>query len=188
MSISRDSLSNVEVMRRGDVQLTSAGTGVRHSEKTFGNGPVHFLQIWALPWKKGLTPAYFTRHFKDDEKKDKLVCVVAPAEGSKVDISLEREGTGPTPVQSSLYLWATLLSPGKKVEHSFVNKKGYVHLIQTSGYNSEAAKGNTISVNGESTLREGDGVFIEAEGEGTGHVTIENTGDEVAEVLLFDIE
>lgn len=58
---SRDSMGNVEVLKRGDVQLTSAGTGIRHSEKAHGDKQVHFLQIWASPWKNGLTPKYFTR-------------------------------------------------------------------------------------------------------------------------------
>lgn len=58
---SRDSMGNVEVLKRGDIQLTSAGTGIRHSEKAHGPKQVHFLQIWTLPWKNNLTPKYFTR-------------------------------------------------------------------------------------------------------------------------------
>ena len=58
---SGDSMENREVLKRGDVQLTSAGTGIRHSEKAHGDKQVHFLQIWALPSKSGLTPQYFTR-------------------------------------------------------------------------------------------------------------------------------
>lgn len=174
-------------MRRGDVQLTSAGTGIRHSEKTHGTKPVHFLQIWASPWKRGLTPAYFTRHFTDDEKKDKLVCVVAPAEGSDVEVSMDREAKGPAPVQSPVYLWSTLLSPGNKVQHRLLNKQGYVHLIQTSGYNTGPAKGNKISVNGQTQLGEGDGVYIKVAGNGSADIILENTGNDVAEVLLFDI-
>ena len=54
-------MGNVEVLKRGDVQLTSAGTGIRHSEKAHGDKQVHFIQIWAFPWKSNLTPKYFTR-------------------------------------------------------------------------------------------------------------------------------
>lgn len=54
-------MNNVEILKRGDVQLTSAGTGIRHSEASNGNEDVHLLQIWAYPWKDSLTPKYFTR-------------------------------------------------------------------------------------------------------------------------------
>ena len=54
-------MGNVEVMKRGDLQMTSAGTGIRHSEHTHGAKQVHFLQIWTLPWKNRLQPKYFTR-------------------------------------------------------------------------------------------------------------------------------
>ena len=139
----KDSMGNLEILKRGDIQLTSAGTGIRHSEyNRNAKEVVHFLQIWAQPSVNGLTPKYFTRHFTDEEKKDTLVTVVAPigAEG----VTETREGSGPTPVQSPVTLKATILSPGKTVEHTFTGaeRKGYVHVIQTSGYNTLAAKGN----------------------------------------------
>lgn len=58
---SNDSMGNTEVMKRGDIQLTSAGTGITHSEKAHGDKEVHFLQIWSLPSVSRLTPAYYTR-------------------------------------------------------------------------------------------------------------------------------
>lgn len=78
--------------------MTSTGTGIRHSE--FNDNPkegVHFLQIWAMPHTRGLKPNYYTRHVSDEEKRDKLVRVVAPvgAEGVKD----EREAAGPAPVR-----------------------------------------------------------------------------------------
>ena len=54
-------MGNVEVLKRGDVQMTSAGTGIRHSEKAYGDKEVHFLQIWATPNRSGLSPQYYTR-------------------------------------------------------------------------------------------------------------------------------
>jgi redox-sensitive bicupin YhaK (pirin superfamily) len=56
-------MGNIEIMKRGDVQLTSAGTGINHSEKTHGTKQVHFLQIWSVPSKSRLEPKYFTRYF-----------------------------------------------------------------------------------------------------------------------------
>lgn len=54
-------MSNREILKRGDVQMTSAGTGIRHSEKSYGSEQTYFLQIWALPSQSGLKPQYFTR-------------------------------------------------------------------------------------------------------------------------------
>jgi quercetin 2,3-dioxygenase len=185
---SKDSMGNTEILKRGDLQLTSAGTGISHSEKAHGSVPVHFLQIWSLPSTRKLPPKYFTRHYTDEEKKDKWVRVVAPvgAEGVKH----EREGNGPTPVQSPLALDATILSPGKKLEHTFERAKGYIHVIQTSGYNPGKSSGATVKVTGgeggKVELREGDGSYIQA---GTGaQIAVENVGDSVAEVLVFDLE
>lgn len=55
-------MGNTEVLQRGDVQMTSAGTGIRHSEKCHGPNQVHFLQIWAKPNESNLTPKYYTRY------------------------------------------------------------------------------------------------------------------------------
>lgn len=148
---------------------------------------VHFLQIWAQPSIKGLTPKYFTRHFSDAEKTDKLVTVVAPV--GAPEVSEDREGDGPAPVQSPLSLKATILSPGKTIEHTFPggdDRKSYIHVVQTSGYNTLASKGNRVRVNGGLELAEGDGSFAWAKaGE---KLEIENIGSGPAEVLVFDIE
>jgi hypothetical protein len=58
---SKDSMGNTEVLQRGDLQMTSAGTGIRHSEKCHGPNQVHFLQIWASPNESNLSPKYYTR-------------------------------------------------------------------------------------------------------------------------------
>ncbi|CAE7168974.1 unnamed protein product [Rhizoctonia solani] len=188
----KDSMGNTEIMKRGDVQMTSAGTGIRHSEYNRNNkSQVHFLQIWLLPNKSRLTPSYYTRHFSDAEKRDTLLKVVAPADAS--DVSDSREGTGPTPVHAQLSVYASILSPGKTLEHTFPApkegesaRKAYVHVIQTSGYNTKAATGAKVQLNGGLELSEGDGVFSEAPG--GEKIQIENTGDKDAEVLVFDLE
>ncbi|KAF7289015.1 hypothetical protein HMN09_01349400 [Mycena chlorophos] len=109
----KDSMGNTEILKRGDLQLTSAGTGISHSEKAHGSKQVHFLQIWSLPSVSRLTPKYFTRHFTDAEKRDQWARVVAPVEAEGV--VAEREAQGPAPVQSPLTLYATLLSDGKNL-------------------------------------------------------------------------
>jgi len=190
----RDSMGNVEILKRGDLQMTSAGTGIRHSEKTSGSKQVHFLQIWAQPTRSGLTPQYFTRHFTDAEKTDKLVKIVAPVgvEG----VIEKRETSGPAPVHSPLSLYASIVLPSTSLSHKFASPaegakrgRGYIHVVQTSGYNTGPAKGAAVTVSfGTSTaeLKEGDGAYLDnVAGQ---EFTVRNTGEKAAEVLLFDLE
>ncbi|KAL0948768.1 hypothetical protein HGRIS_008899 [Hohenbuehelia grisea] len=191
----KDSMGNTEILKRGDLQLTSAGTGISHSEKAQGSKQVHFLQIWSIPSTSRLPPKYFTRHFSDDEKKDKWARIVAPVDAEGVVTA--REGTGPAPVQSPLTLFATLLSPSTSLKHAFLagpkrQRKAYVHVVQNSGYQPGKASETGASVrlsavsgDAEIVLKEGDGVYIMGE---TGkEVQVENIGGKVAEVLLFDL-
>jgi redox-sensitive bicupin YhaK (pirin superfamily) len=131
-------MGNVEILKRGDLQLTSAGTGIRHSEHAHGPAPVHFLQIWSVPAKSGLQPRYFTRHVTDAEKTDRWALVVAPVGASGV--IAEREGAGPAPVQTPLAMRATIINPGTTLKHVLPGTAGerkvYIHVIQRSGYAS----------------------------------------------------
>lgn len=182
-------MGNTEVLKRGDLQLTSAGTGISHSEKAHGSKQVHFLQIWSIPSTSRLPPKYFTRHFSDAEKTDKWARVVAPvgAEG----VLAVREGEGPAPVQSALTLYATLLGAGKSLVRPLDGKKGYIHVIQTSGYNEGQAKGSQIRISSkggeELTLREGDGAYIYT-GKSGNSLIVENDGTSTAEILVFDLD
>jgi redox-sensitive bicupin YhaK (pirin superfamily) len=74
----KDSLGNGSVIRPGDVQLMRAGTRVTHSEYNHSNNDiVHFLQIWILPDRKGLTPAYQQRNFPGGERHNVLLLVAS---------------------------------------------------------------------------------------------------------------
>jgi hypothetical protein len=118
---------------------------------------------------------------------------VAPvgAEG----VSEKREDSGPAPVQSPLTLFATLLSPSTTLTHTFLSgpstsRKGYIHVVQTSGYNTSTSTGAHVRVKGEDgveiELKEGDGAYVYAEpGK---ELAVENVGDKVAEIVLFDLE
>ncbi|KAI0917901.1 hypothetical protein AcV5_002721 [Taiwanofungus camphoratus] len=190
----RDSMGNLEVLKRGDLQMTSAGTGIRHSEKCYGLESVHFLQIWSMPSKNGLSPTYYTRHFTDEEKTDKWKLVVAPAGAEGV--SEKREASGPAPVHSPLFLYATLISPSITLLHAFPAqdrvggmRKAYIHVVQTSGYNPGQSAGAKVKVAGGDTaleLGEGDGAYIM--GEAGKEMKVENISSKIAEVLLFDVE
>jgi quercetin 2,3-dioxygenase len=210
---SRDSMGNVEILKRGDLQLTSAGTGIAHSEKTYGDREVHFLQIWSLPSASRLEPKYYTRYvsplqrkkrtdapttdcesrnFTDTEKQDAWALVVAPASSSP-HVALTRTGSGPAPVQSPLHLYATLLSPKRALAHAVRGTRAYVHVVQTSGYNGNRPGGAAVRITGEkgtetALLREGDGLYVHAPPGGENVLEVNNEGDRVAEVLLFDLD
>ncbi|TFK51969.1 RmlC-like cupin [Heliocybe sulcata] len=190
-----DSMGNKEVLKRGDVQMTSAGTGIRHSEHAHGEEQLHFLQIWAMPYQRGLQPKYYNRRFTDEEKTNKLAMIVAPATAPGVTDT--REGSGPTPIHAHLYVYASLLSPATAVTHTFPKPanasspatKAYIHLIQKSGYNTGPAKGGKILLTGDGQtmeLGEGDGAYLSSEA--GKELKIENVGDRVVEFVLFDVD
>ncbi|KAK3201579.1 hypothetical protein GRF29_185g1403257 [Pseudopithomyces chartarum] len=127
----RDSMGNLEYLRRGEVQFTSAGTGIRHSEYNRDEGEeVHFLQIWAKPDKRGLKPHYETKRFTDEEKENKLVRIMEYTERMK-------EGKqGPIALQADLSMSASILAPGKEVVHEVVAegpRKIFLQVIMGGG-------------------------------------------------------
>jgi redox-sensitive bicupin YhaK (pirin superfamily) len=155
-----DSMGNGSVIRPGDVQRMSAGTGVRHSEfNASDTEPVHFLQIWVLPEKNGLKPSYEQKAFSDEEKRGRLRLV-----GS-------RDGRdGSVTIHQDVDLYATLLSDGESVTHELAHgRKGWAQVAQGS------------AVLNDEQLNPGDGVAIE------GPARIMLTGSSQAEVLLFDM-
>ena len=178
--------------------MTSGGTGIAHSEfNPSKTEPTHFLQIWAKPYQSGLKPQYFTRHFTDEDKMDKIVAIVAPA--VEDGVTEEREGKGPTPVHSALHAFAAIISPGIELDHALHStlkgpgeKLFYAQLIQTSGYSSSAAskQGAQVTIkHGESivTLGEGDGVFVRG-GKTGDTLKVINTSDRQSELVLFEMD
>lgn len=194
----KDSMGNVEGMTRGDVQMTSGGTGIRHSEYNGGKDEVHFLQIWALPNQRNLTPKYYARHFSDAEKTDQWAHVVAPV--NYPGVVDERDAKGPTPIHADLNFFATLLSPGKdltkKVTDTSKNTPGeklvYIQVVQSTEYNTGPALADgahvEVTLGGQSqNLGEGDGVFIRG-AKSADDIVVKNTGSKVAEVVLFEMD
>ena len=156
----RDSLGTGSVIRRGDVQRMSAGTGIRHSEfNPSSTAPVHLLQIWLTPERAGLKPEYEQRHFADAEKQGKLRLVAA------------RDGRdGAIRIHQDAELHAAVLQAGERAIHQL--DEGRAAWVQV-------ARGS-LALNGVN-LDEGDGAAITEEGR------LELTGRGHAEVLLFDL-
>jgi quercetin 2,3-dioxygenase len=156
----KDSLGTGSVIRPGDVQIMSAGTGIEHSE--FNNSdtePVHFLQIWMLPDRQNITPRYDQRDFPLAEKQGKLRLV-----GSKDG----RDGS--VVINQDIDLYVSVLSTGDLVKFE---------VAQSRFAWIQVARG-TATLNGES-LREGDGVQINSP------ESLELTTESNAEILLFDL-
>ncbi|KIO24138.1 hypothetical protein M407DRAFT_77373 [Tulasnella calospora MUT 4182] len=184
----KDSMGNVETLKRGDIQMTSAGTGIRHSEYNGSDEEqVHFLQIWAVPSQSSLSPKYFTRNFPDSDKVDNLLKVVAPV-GSE-GVKEERESAGPAPVHSQVTVYATIVSAAKAVIHTLPDGTGvqraYIQIPQSSGYNRSTARGSRMRLNNDLEIAEGDGVFVW--GQPGEQIRMENIGETPAEALLFDL-
>src|SRR5438874_2922709 len=101
----RDSLGTGSVLRRGDVQRMSAGTGIRHSEfNPSKTEPVHFLQIWLVPEENRLQPEYEQKHFSDEDKRSRPRLVVS------------RDGReGSLAIHQDAEVYATIVSPGQRL-------------------------------------------------------------------------
>ncbi|KAK4049376.1 hypothetical protein OIV83_004108 [Microbotryomycetes sp. JL201] len=195
----KDSLNNLEIMKPDEVQMTSTGTGVTHSE--YNRNPskrVHFLQCWAVPSKRQLAPAYYNRHFPRESKLNKLVKVVAPKHAPGV-VDQRDNASGPTPINANLSVFASVLEAGKEVKHELAADavRGYIHLAMKSGYRKpdvSAAEaypdgGAHVTVNEGMVLEEGDGAFVKVDkeaGEGRS-LTFKNVGDKDAEFVLFEM-
>lgn len=159
----RDSMGNGSVIRPGEVQRMSAGTGVTHSEMNPDpTTPVHFLQIWLLPERQGIAPGYEQKAFADDEKRGRLR-LVASRDG--------REGSVTIHTDASVY--ATLLEPGERVAHVVPRgRHAWVQVVR-----------GALSLSG-ARLSAGDGAAISAEEQ---DLTLEIIGRESAEALVFDL-
>ncbi len=156
----KDSIGTGSVIRPGDVQRMSAGTGVRHSEfNASAAEPVHFLQIWIVPDKSGYAPSYEQKSFSDEEKRGRLR-LIASRDG--------RDGT--VTIHQDANLYAGVLARGEKA--SLEIAPGRHAWVQV-------AKG-TVQVNGES-LHAGDAAAFDQAG------AIEILGGDAAEVLVFDL-
>ncbi|SCM78262.1 putative Quercetin 2,3-dioxygenase [uncultured Pleomorphomonas sp.] len=156
----RDSLGTGSVIRPGDVQRMSAGTGIRHSEfNASATDPVHFLQIWILPEADGFAPSYEQTTFGDAELSDRLR-LVASRDGRDGALTLHRD----------VDLYAGRLKAGTEVAHAFASGRlGWLQVARGS-----------VAVNGQ-TLGEGDGAAMERQ------ASLSIVAGSDAEILLFDM-
>ena len=156
----RDSMGNGSVIKPGDIQYMSAGTGVTHSEfNASETEPAHLYQIWMFPEKQGLKPTYGQKNFSEAEKRGKLRLLVSP-DGRDGSVKIRQDNE----------LYATVLGDGETVKHELKpDRHAYVQVARGS-----------VTLNGKK-LEEGDGAAISDEN------AVELIGCDKAEVLLFDL-
>lgn len=156
----KDSMGSGSVIRPGDVQHMSAGTGVTHSEFNHSQKePVHFLQIWILPERAGLTPGYEQKHFAPELRHGRFQLIG------------DRHGTGGAlTIHQDISLHAAELAAGGEIVQNLAEgRHAWLHVVR-----------GVATLNGDE-LREGDGAAI------SGEPSIKLASKQGGELLLFDM-
>ena len=156
----RDSMGNGSILRYGNVQRMSAGTGVRHSEFNHSESEyLHFLQIWIEPNVKNISPGYEEKAF-DQESKNGQLRLIASSDGREGSVLIHQDAA----------VYAAILGIGDNLEHSLASgRTAYLHVVT-----------GRVTANGIS-LSAGDALKLSDES----MVTMGNTDN--AEILLFDL-
>ncbi|HKB23567.1 MAG TPA: pirin family protein [Methylomirabilota bacterium] len=155
-----DSMGTGSVIRPGDVQRMSAGTGVMHSEfNPSRTEPVHFLQIWILPGTRGLDPSYEQKPFPEAEKRGRLR-LIASRDGRDGSVTIHHDAS----------VYAAVLAPGERVALALADgRHAWVQVAR-----------GAVTLNGEA-LGAGDGAALSRE------PALTLVAVERAEVLVFDL-
>jgi hypothetical protein len=170
----KDSLGNVETISRGDVQFTSAGSGVQHSEfNAHKTKTLHLLQIWVQPNTTGLKPSYSTKHYSDEEKKNKLRAIVAP-NGGKLDCIT---------IHQDLTTYACILEKSNVIEYKLAPKRKLLLQMITTSPNV----GMKLTSGDETVQLKGGDVLQVYESNKPSYVTIEGDSEVPTEFLFFDV-
>jgi redox-sensitive bicupin YhaK (pirin superfamily) len=156
----RDNIGTGSVIRPGEVQRMSAGTGVVHSEfNASPSEPVHFLQIWIIPEAKGIAPGYEQKKFAVEERRGKLR-LLASRDGRDRSVTVHQDAN----------VYGALLAAGERIDYAIPKSRhAWVHVAR-----------GAIELNGQ-RLEAGDGAAVSDES------ALQLVGREGAEVLLFDL-
>lgn len=156
----QDSTGGQGLTRRGEIQVMTAGTGIRHSEMNpLADQTLHLLQIWILPEAPRLTPGYRQAVFDDDAKRDRLR-LIASRDGHDGSLVIHQDAA----------VYASILSPGRTLDHPLAAGRGaWVQVVA-----------GTVVVNGQ-VLAAGDGAAIENE------ASVTLASENGAEIVLFDL-
>ena len=157
----KDSIGTGSVIRPGDVQVMSAGSGIRHSEFNHSKTePVHFLQIWIVPDREGIAPRYDQKRFPDNEKRGRLR-LVGSSDGRDGSIVIHQD----------VQFFAAVLNTGEQVTHALAaGRRAWLQVVR-----------GAVEANGQ-RIDAGDSAAVDDEAALT--VTARN---EDAEILVFDL-
>lgn len=157
----RDSMGNGEVLRAGEFQRMSAGTGITHSEfNPSDSEPVHLYQIWLLPNRRGLEPSYEQKHFAEEERRNQLRLV---ASQDAADESLL--------IHQDARVFLSTIESGRQVSHLLSDgRHAWVQVL----------RGKVRLSNGQE-LKAGDGAAVSQER------SLAMQATEAAEIMLFDL-
>jgi redox-sensitive bicupin YhaK (pirin superfamily) len=157
----KDSIGTGSVIRPGDVQIMSAGTGIRHSEfNPSQSEPVHFLQIWIEPARDGIAPRYDQKRFPDEEKRGRLR-LVGSSDGRDGSIVIHQDAE----------LRAAILAAGEGATHALrPGRRAWLQVVR-----------GAVELNGQA-LAAGDGAAVRDEAA----LTVTSKADGT-EILLFDL-
>jgi quercetin 2,3-dioxygenase len=157
----RDSLGTGSVIRPGDVQRMTAGTGVRHSEQNASREePVHFLQIWITPERRGLAPGYEQKHYEPTDRRGRLL-LIASGDGRDGSVTIHQD----------VSVYAALLETGEQVQHRIAPER--CAWVQVAS--------GALTLDGRAMV-EGDGAAIVSQA----GLTLTATAP-ASEVLVFDL-
>ena len=158
----KDSLGHGEVLKPGEVQVMTAGSGIRHSEfNPSPTKPAHIIQIWIEPQKNSLTPAYAQKEFPESDRVNKLIRVAGPAEASN----------GALRINQDAHVYVSSLALQGSISHLLQEgRAAWVHIIK-----------GACTVNG-AQVSGGDAVAIDKAGEIAMHGS-----NEPCEIILFDL-
>lgn len=177
--------------------------GIAHSEQNeHSSDTVHFLQIWALPWRRGLTPQYHTASFDENLKRQAFLPILSPlAAGINASAAEEKEAKpkipGTIPIHADLVMGAGIIpvdrrfkwrvgggsgeEGGNDVVESKSDRKVYVHLPMTKNGHAKIR----LAGREDAVLYEGDGAFVKGVNAGD-EISVESIGEAEAEVVILD--
>ncbi|KAL8787711.1 MAG: hypothetical protein Q9213_002031 [Squamulea squamosa] len=189
-----DSKDNYYRIRRGDVQFTTGGSGISHSEHNeHSSETVHFLQIWALPWKTGLTPRYHDLTVEEDKKRQGFVTIISPLKAGKQASPAQENAAipavpGTIPIHADMLMGASIIPSnssavwsigGNEAVSSKKDRHVYIHLPMTRAGKSK------VRLPDGTVLAEGDGAFVTEVNAGDA-LEVRSVGVVEAEVVILD--
>ncbi|KAJ3267632.1 hypothetical protein HDU76_011699, partial [Blyttiomyces sp. JEL0837] len=193
----RDSMGNREILPRGTIQFTSAGTGIRHSEMNASKTkPVHFLQLWSPPTVKRLQPSYATKPFTDVERTDRSSPFPMMVPMEKLNVNGPTDGEQETfrgvslkrliGIHQDLYMFSGLLNPGAESTHVPVgdDRKVFIHVVE--GGQDGSVEVSTRDGSAKAVLKDGDGLFVSGVG-AADELVIKSIGEGLSEFVLLDM-